>query len=60
MGVSGKTDTENISEIFPQLVYIPKDCPSKSIYWLRGDLTRQMIMTGYDQELKNGIKLSIE
>lgn len=59
LGVSGKTDTKTFSEIFPQLVYKPADCP-KSFYWMRGDITRQMVMAGCDQELKEGINHSFE
>ena len=39
VGVSAKSDTKALQEIWPQLFYRPSDDKS-SFYWLRGDITR--------------------
>jgi len=59
VGVSGKSDTKAMQEIWPQFVYKPKDCKD-SFYWVRGDLTRKLLMAGCDQVLKEGIQHSFE
>ncbi len=48
-----------MQEIMPQFVYKPKDCKD-SFYWVRGDLTRKLLMAGCDQVLKEGIQHSFE
>ena len=48
-----------MQEIWPQLVYKPKDCKD-SFYWVRADLTRKWLMAGCDQVLKEGIQHSFE
>ena len=59
IGVSAKSDTKAFQEIWPQLVYKPKDCKD-SFYWARADLTRKLLMAGCYQVLKEGIQHSFE
>ena len=60
LGVSVKTNSKmSMDEIFPQLVYKPKD-KSNSFYWARGDLTRKLIMLGCDQKLQDYVSHSFE
>lgn len=59
LGVSAKWDTKAFLEIWPQLVYRPAEC-KKSQYWLRADMTRNMVSAGCDQEIKEGINHSFE
>lgn len=60
LGVSMVHDTKTFTEIWPQLVWRPKDCADKSQYWARFDLTRSLAMAGCDQKLKDGIHHSFE
>jgi len=59
VGVSAKSDTKALQEIWPQLVYKPSDDKS-SFYWLRADITRSLVSAGCDQALKDGIQHSFE
>jgi len=60
LGVSVKTNTKmSMDEIFPQLVYKPKDNP-KSFYWARADMTRALLMLGCDQKLQDYVSHSFE
>lgn len=59
LGVSAKTDTKSLTDCWPQFVYKPKD-DGKSFYWLRADITKQLIMAGCDQILRDGYQHSFE
>ena len=60
LGVSLKTDSKfTMKEIWPQLVYKPKDNP-KSFYWARADMTRALLMLGCDQKLQDYVSHSFE
>eukprot|EP00354_Favella_ehrenbergii_P010587 CAMPEP_0170460906 /NCGR_PEP_ID=MMETSP0123-20130129/7047_1 /TAXON_ID=182087 /ORGANISM="Favella ehrenbergii, Strain Fehren 1" /LENGTH=238 /DNA_ID=CAMNT_0010725865 /DNA_START=40 /DNA_END=756 /DNA_ORIENTATION=+ len=59
LGVSLKSDTKAVQEIWPQLVYKPKD-NKDSFYWARVDMTRSWLMLGCDQKLREGISHSFE
>lgn len=59
-GVAAVWDLKTFSEVWPQIVYKPKDCANNSLYWLRADLTRSLAMAGCDQQIKDNIHHSFE
>jgi len=59
LGVSGKWDLKTWKEIWPQMVYKPKD-NKNAFYWARLDLTRSLFRAGCDKQLKDGINHSFE
>lgn len=59
LGVNAKWDTKTFQEIWPQMVYKPKECKD-SFYWARADMTRSQFRAGCDQNLKPGINHSFE
>ena len=59
LGAGFELKKTEMAECWPQFVYQPKDKPNTS-YWLRGDLTRKMVMGGCDQNVRDGIQHSFE
>jgi hypothetical protein len=59
IGVSLKTDTKALQEIWPQIVYRPTD-NKNSFYWARADITRKFFMAGCDQKLADYVSHSFE